>query len=62
MAHMLLLWMSEMYYMLLNGSLVRLNADCLPPSLKLNQADGEFLLDMILFIPGDAIILFSPAG
>jgi hypothetical protein len=35
----------------------RLNADGLPPSFQLNQADGEFLLEPLLFIRGDDINL-----
>jgi len=43
------------YYALFNGFPERLNADCLPPSFKLDQADGEVLLELLLFIQGDAI-------
>jgi hypothetical protein len=49
--------MSEMYYALFNGFSERLNADCLPPSFKLDQTDGEFRLEQLLFIPGDALNL-----
>jgi hypothetical protein len=34
-----------------------LNADCLPRSFKLNQVDGKFRLEQLLFIPGDAMTL-----
>jgi len=44
-----------MYYVLFNGCPEHLNAECLPPSFKLNQADGEFLLEPLLFIRGDAM-------
>jgi len=43
MAHKMHLWISEMDYMLFDGFAALLNADCLPPSFKLDQADGEFL-------------------
>jgi len=46
-----------MCYELFNGFLERLNADCLPPSFKLDQADGEFLVEPLLFIRGDALNL-----
>jgi hypothetical protein len=44
-----------MYHILLNGFVEHLNADCLPPSFKLDQADGEFSLQPVLFIRGDAM-------
>jgi hypothetical protein len=43
MAHKMHLWISEMDYTLFDGFPELLNADCLPPSFKLDQADGEFL-------------------
>ena len=46
-----------MDYTLFNGVLECLNADCLPPSFKLDHADGEFLLGVLLFIRDDAINL-----
>ena len=50
MAHKMHLWIWEIYYTVFNGFPQRLNADCLPPSFKLDQADGEFLLELLLFI------------
>jgi len=35
----------------------RLNDDYLPPSFPLDHVDGEFLLETLLFIQGDAINL-----
>jgi hypothetical protein len=55
MAHKMHLGTSKMYYTLFNGFLERLNADCLPPSFKLDQTDGEFLLEPLPLIWGDAI-------
>jgi len=46
-----------MYYALFNGFPERLNADCLPTSFKLERMDGEFRLEPLLFIQGDAINL-----
>jgi len=40
-----------------DGFLECLNADCLPQSFKLDQADGEFVLEPYLFIEGDALHL-----
>jgi len=57
MAHKMHLWISEMDYALFNGFPERLNADCLPPSFKLDHADREFLVELLLFIRGDAINL-----
>ena len=57
MANQMHLSISEMPCPLFNGLPERLNPDGLPPSVKLNQADGQFLLDPLLFIPGDAIDL-----
>jgi hypothetical protein len=57
MAHKMHLWISEMYYMMFNGFPECLNAECLPPSFKLHQTDGEFLLEPFLFIRGNAILL-----
>ena len=48
---------SEMDYALFNGFPQRQNADCLPPSFKLDHEDGEFLLETLLFIRRDAINL-----
>jgi len=50
-------WISEEYYALFNGFPEHLNRDCLPPSFKLGRADGELLLEPLLFIQGDAINL-----
>ena len=47
----------EMYYALLNGVLEHLNAECLPLCFKHDQADGELLLELLLFIQGDGINL-----
>ena len=57
MAHIMHLWLSEMYYALLNGFPERPNANCLPASCKLDQTDGDFRLEPLLFIRGDAINL-----
>jgi len=57
MVYKMQLWISEMNYALFNGFPERLNADCLPPSFKLDQAEGEFLLEPHLLIQGDAINL-----
>jgi len=57
MAYTMHLWMSQMNYTLFNGFPERLNADCLPPRFKLDQAEGEFLLEPHLLIRGDAINL-----
>jgi len=51
------LWISEMDYMLLDGFPELLNADCLPPSSKLNQVDGEFLCEPHLVFRSDTINL-----
>ena len=55
MAHKMPLCISKMYYALFNGFPQLLNADYLPPSFKLDQTDGEFRLEPILFIRGDAL-------
>jgi hypothetical protein len=34
-----------------------LNAECVPQSFKLDQVDGESLLELLLLIQGDAINL-----
>ena len=57
MAHTMHLWISEMYHALFNGFPEHLNADCLSLSFKLNQTDGEFRSEPLLFIQGDAINL-----
>jgi hypothetical protein len=57
MAHKIHLWISEMYHVLFNGFPERLNAHCLPPSFKLDHADRELRLELLLFIRGDAINL-----
>jgi hypothetical protein len=57
MAYKLHHWISEMYHALFHGLPDCLNADCHPPSFKLNQVDGKFCLEQLLFIPGDAITL-----
>jgi hypothetical protein len=46
-----------MYQELFNDFPERLNADCLTASIKLDQTDGEFLLEPLLFIRGDSINL-----
>jgi hypothetical protein len=48
------LWISKLDYALFNDFPEHLNADGLPPSFKLDHADGEFLLEPHLFIRGDA--------
>ena len=47
------LWISKMYYMLFNVSPELLNANCLPPSFKLDQADGKLVLEPHLVIRND---------
>ena len=51
------LWILKMYHALFNGFEERLNADCLTPTFKLDQQDGEFRLEPLLFIRGDVITL-----
>jgi len=46
-----------MDYALFNGLPERPNVNCLPPSFTLDQADGEFYLETLLFIWGNAINL-----
>jgi hypothetical protein len=46
-----------MNYMLFNGFPERLNANCLQPSIKLGQAEGEFLVEPHLLIRDNAINL-----
>jgi hypothetical protein len=46
---------SEMYHVLFNCLLEWPNADCVPPSFKLDEADGEFHLELLLFIHGTAM-------
>jgi hypothetical protein len=46
-----------MDYTLFDGFPELLNADCLPPSFKFDQADGEFLLEPHLLIRCDTIHL-----
>jgi len=58
MAHKMHFGISEMHYVLSNGLPEHLNGNCFPPSLKLDQADGGFLVEPLLFIPGEAINLF----
>jgi hypothetical protein len=50
MAHKMQLWISELDYALYNGFPERQNAACLPPSIKLNHAEGELLLEPPLVI------------
>lgn len=57
MADKMRLWISEMNRTLFNGSLERLNANCLAPYSNLDQGDGEFLLELLLFTQGGAINL-----
>jgi hypothetical protein len=45
----------EMHYTLFNCWLERPNADYLLPSFELGQADREFLLELRIFLQGDAI-------
>jgi hypothetical protein len=60
MAHKMHLSISEMYYVLFNAIPERLNADCLPPSIKLDQGKGQFHLEPLLFIGGDTIKFSLP--
>jgi len=46
-----------MDYMLFIGVLERLNANGLPPSFKLDHADGEFFVEPLLFIRSNGITL-----
>jgi len=46
-----------MNFALFNGFLERMDADWLQPSFKLDYVNGEFLLEPLLFILGDAINL-----
>ena len=46
-----------MDYALFNGCPELLNANCLSPNLKLDHADGGFLLETPLYIRGDAVNL-----
>jgi len=46
-----------MDYMLFDGFPELLNADCLPPSFKLDQADGEFLCELHLVFRSDTMNL-----
>jgi hypothetical protein len=55
MAHKIHLSITEMYYTLFNCFPERLIADCLPPSFKLHETDGEYLLEPLLLIRGDAL-------
>jgi len=57
MAHKMHLSISEMDYTLFDGFLELLNANCLPTSFKLDQADGQFLLEPHLLIRCDTINL-----
>jgi hypothetical protein len=57
MAYKIHLLISKMYYTLFNGFPERLNADCLTPSIKLDQTAGEFLPPPLLFIRRDAMNL-----
>jgi hypothetical protein len=50
MANKMHLSISEMNYALFNGFLERLNANCLSPSFKRDQAEGDFLLEPHLLI------------
>jgi len=51
------LWLSKMNHALFNVFPERLNANWLPPGFKLDQTDGDFCLECLLFIRGDAINL-----
>ena len=55
MAHTMHVWLSEMDYMLFDGFPELLNADCLPPSFKHDQADGEFLRELHLVFQSDTM-------
>jgi hypothetical protein len=57
MAQKMHLSISEKYYALFHGLPERLNAECLAPRFNLDQKDGEFRLELLLFIRGDAINL-----
>ena len=57
MAHKMHLWISEMDYTLFDGFPELLNANCLPPSFKFDQVDGQFLLETHLLIQCDTINL-----
>ena len=46
-----------MDYTLFDGFPLLPNADCLPPSFKLDQADGQFPLELHLLIQCDTINL-----
>ena len=46
-----------MDFTLLEGFPELLNANCLPPSLKLNQVDGEFLRELHLVFGSDTVNL-----
>jgi len=51
------IWISEMNYTLFDGFPELLNADCMPPSFKLDQADGDFLHEPHLVFRTDTINL-----
>jgi len=48
------LGLSEMDYMMFDDFPELLNADCLPPSFKLDQADGELLHEPYVVFRSDA--------
>jgi hypothetical protein len=55
MAHKMQRCIFELDYALYNGFPEHQNAACLPPSIKLNHAEGELLLEPPLVISGDDI-------
>jgi len=55
MAHMMQLWISEMYYTLFDGLPELLNANCVLGTIKLDYVDGQFLLEPHLLIRKDTI-------
>jgi hypothetical protein len=55
MAHMMHHWISGVDYTLCDCYPQCLNADRLPPSFKLDHADGVFLPELLLFIQGIAL-------
>lgn len=57
MEHKLTLWISEVYYILFIGFLQLLNADCLPPSFKHQEADRKLHLKLHQLIRTDSINL-----
>jgi hypothetical protein len=48
------LWISEMDYVLLNGFQEHPNAECLPTRFNVNRVERDHILELLLFIRGDA--------